>query len=183
MSVEMAGLVCSRIRSGSSSIRYVSNYAFQPDLSFLLTPSNRTLIINNLVKRTGKTNEEAEQVYGSMVKAKETVVKDPTSQNRALLVEAASKFPNMTHPAVMDLDQPREVYRSDKWVPKFDTQVLPHARPFEEVTKALGYPVRTSFTGQIATEKSYFLYNQIAELEQALVRYVIVSAFSGPTAF
>ena len=47
---------------------------------------------------------------------------------------------------------------------------LQTARPFEELTKALGYPIRTRDNGQIATEKSYYLYNQIAELEQALVR-------------
>merc|ERR1712029_16172 len=125
------------------------------------------------MRRTGRSNEEAEQIYRQLQEAKQRVVANPSGESRAFLVDAASNFPNMTHPAVMDLDHPRVLYRSDAWKPKFNPERQKFARPFEEVTKALGYPIRTSNTANIATEKSYFLYNQLAELEQALVRYTV----------
>lgn len=136
---------------------------------------NRGSIIQNLIKRNGDTLEHAEKAYQEMVSAKEIMTKTPSAESRSALVRAASKFPNMTHPAVLDLESPKEIYQSDKWKPKFspDPDKHQYARPFEEVAKALGYPVRTINTGQVATEKSYFLYNQIAQLEQALIRYTV----------
>ena len=111
----------SRLRSAgrASGFRFTSQTAFQPDLSFLLNPMNRGSIIQNLIKRNGDTLEHAEKAYQEMVSAKEIMTKTPSAESRSALVRAASKFPNMTHPAVLDLESPKEIYQSDKWKPKF----------------------------------------------------------------
>ena len=111
----------SRLRSAgrASGFRFSSQTAFQPDLSFLLNPMNRGSIIQNLIKRNGDTLEHAEKAYQEMVSAKEIMTKTPSAESRSALVRAASKFPNMTHPAVLDLESPKEIYQSDKWNPKF----------------------------------------------------------------
>ena len=145
-----------------------------PDLNFLLNPMNRHKIIDNLTKRLQlKDSTKAIGMLDSLSEIKKESLKSPTKENRARLISAAIKFPNATHPDVANLKEPTPIYVTDEWKPKSALADNQYVRPFEEVAKSMGFPVRTDNTGQISTEKSYFLYNKIAELEQALVRYAL----------
>jgi len=144
-----------------------------PDLNLLLGPQNRLKVVDNLVKRLQMNKAKAVKMMDELIKAKEATVKSPTEENRKTLITLAAKFPNLTHPSVMDMKDPTAIYTSEEWRPKEELRQGQFVRPFEEVAKSLGYPIRTQNTGQTSTEKSFYLYNQIAELEQALVRYTI----------
>ena len=144
--------------------------SINPDLPYLLSPANRTKIIENVTKRLSVSTPEATQMLDNLVSLKREGVHQPSEENRAKLINQAEKFPNMTHPNVADLQDPVPIYFSEDWKPRSE---LKQVRPFEDIARALGYPVRTQNTGQISTEKSYFLYNKIAELEQALIRYTV----------
>ena len=115
-------IVIGSLRCVASAPPQPSGPTFQPDLTFLLSPYSRGPILKNLMRRTGRSSEEAQEMYDQLFEAKQRVARNPNKESRDFLVEAAKKFPNMTHPAVLDLDQPREVYRSEAWKPKFNTE-------------------------------------------------------------
>ena len=49
---------------------------------------------------------------------------------------------------------------------------LPRVRPFEEIARIVG-GIRNDNLNHLSGEKTYYLMHQLAELEQALVRYTI----------
>ena len=92
-------------------------------------------------------------------------MKKPTEKNRNELVDIAIRFPNSTHPKVVQLQEPL-IVKEVEWKPKSPLQLV---RTFERLGSLNG-GLRTHDTSQVASERSYYLFGQIAELEQALIR-------------
>ena len=136
-----------------------------PDLAYLLSKIHRAKIIENLSNRLEVTQEEASNRLQELYYAKEVVKNDPTELNRNKLSEIASKFPNLTHPDAAKLIAPN-VIKHKTWKP---TSPLKVNQPFEKLGANTG-GLRTHDTSQVASERSYYLFGQLAELEQALIR-------------
>lgn len=145
--------------------------AANPDLTYLLGPMNKSKIVHNLVSRNVvKGDTEAKKMLDNLHATKQASISNPSSENRENLVKAATRFPNTSHPSICDLTEPRTVFdNTAQWVFPGDPDKV---RSFEEIAKVLA-GVRTDNTGQANTEKSYFLLSQLAELEQALIRYTV----------
>ena len=136
-----------------------------PDINYLLSKVNRSDIISNLAKRTEISYEEASKLVEKIHQIKEELQKTPTQENRKKLVKLASTFPNLTHPNVIDIKEPK-VLKERQWEPKSSLEVI---HPFDKLSKMIG-GVRTRDTAQVSSERNYYLFGQFAELEQALIR-------------
>ena len=137
-----------------------------PDLTYLLNKVNYLKIIENLLKRTEVVHENAAKVLQNLYDLKEEAVRAPSEENRSKLIEAASKFPNLTHPEAAELTKPLVLNNVGKWTP---ITPLNKVQSFEELGNICG-GLQTENTSQVASERSYYLFGQLAELEQALVR-------------
>jgi seryl-tRNA synthetase len=136
-----------------------------PDLSYLLSKGNRTAIIENIAKRTEISYERASALVEELYQTKEELKKAPTENNRNTLIKLASTLPNLTHPSAKELKEPK-VLKELKWEPKTPLNII---HPFEKLGSITG-GLRTHDTAQVASERSYYLFGQFAELEQALIR-------------
>ena len=137
-----------------------------PDLVYLLNKANYLKVIENLSKRTEVTQEEATKVLENLYKLKEVAVRIPSEENRNKLIKAASKFPNSTHPEAAKLTKPRVLKNVEEFTPPTHMNKI---QSFEALGSICG-GLRTENTSQIASERSYYLFGQLAELEQALIR-------------
>ena len=154
------------VGASSSSKKLKGN----PDLTTLLTPAFRSKVIRNLVDRLYvKSEESAEEMLDSLYELKNTALKEPFSENRDKLNEAALQFPNFSHPAIIGLKEPRTLFDN---CDQLDQKHLKKIRSFDEINRIMNGS-RTEHTGQTTTEKSYFLLGPFAELEQALINYTI----------
>ncbi len=128
---------------------------------------SRSKIVSNLVDRLlTKDAMAAEKKLDDLKSLKVQAVKNPSSENRENLIEAALDFPNFSHNAIKDLKSPRVLFDNTGSLKKIDY------RSFDNISRILGGS-RTKDTGQTTTEKSYYLLGPLAELEQALVNYTI----------
>ena len=137
-----------------------------PDLTYLLNKVNYRTIVDNLIKRTEVAHESAAKVLQKLYDLKEEAVKAPSEENRRKLIEAASKFPNLTHPGAAELTKPRILHNVGKWTP---VTPLNKVQSFEKLGNICG-GLQIENTSPVASERSYYLFGQLAELEQALVR-------------
>lgn len=89
------------------------------------------------------------------------------------LTAELAKLPNDTHPAVRDLDDvPRVVAEyGAKYAAGSDGRPI-KARQFSELCKNLNI-LRTEHLGNFNGAKSYYLTNDLADLEEALVRFTV----------
>lgn len=93
-------------------------------------------------------------------------------QLQSRLTAELAKLPNDTHPAVLDLDEiPRVVGEYGRKYAE-GTAGRPKARQFAELCKHLNV-LRTEHLGNFNGAKSYYLMNELAELEEALIRYSV----------
>ena len=136
-----------------------------PNIHYLLNKVNYQNVIENLMSRTDNTQEEASKLVDNLYKSKEELQTTPSEMNRRRLNEIAAKFPNLTHPQASELKEPK-VIKETPWEPKSPLRVI---HPFEKLGAMTG-GLRTHDTSQVASERSYYLFGQLAELEQALIR-------------
>ena len=142
-----------------------------PDLNSLLNPSSRTKVTENLVDRLfAKDLVEATSMISELVRHKNDTLSSPSKESRNKLIQCALKFPNFSHPSIVELKEPKILYDNTQKFHLRDggTKV----RSFDELSRIFR-GARTSDTGQTNSEKSYFLFGAFAELEQALIRYTL----------
>ncbi|CAO1395945.1 unnamed protein product [Diamesa tonsa] len=89
-------------------------------------------------------------------------------KHQKLLQDELKKIPNNTHPDVIDYgEHPKLVsYFNEK--PEFKHNPL----EFSEICKKLNL-LRTDYLGNFSGHKSYYLMSDLAELEQALIKYTL----------
>lgn len=136
-----------------------------PNIQYLINKVNQREIIENLCKRTEISSNKASLMVEELYESKDKLRTEPSEANRRNLNEIAATFPNLTNPAVAELKEPK-VLKQIKWEPKSPLRVI---HPFEKLGTMTGC-LRTNDTSQVASERSYYLFGQFAELEQALIR-------------
>ena len=141
-----------------------------PDLTYLLNPVNRNAIAENLVARLCvKDTKEAFKMLDDLQSLKKSTLSVPSSENRSAMNQAALEFPNVSHPDIAGLTEPKTLFDNTK---ELDLYNLEKIRSFDQISRIL-FGSRTDNTGEATTEKSYYLLGPLAELEQALIHYTV----------
>jgi len=137
------------------------------DLAYLLDPTNKEEIEVNVKGRKG---------MGDINKVHDLHQRGLTSE----VIAEAARLPNRTHPEV-----PKEAIvirqRALPWRPKEELSSK-GARSFEEIT-TLSRTIRRDNLTHYSSEKSYYLRDDLADLEQALVDYALDTLTSDDLGF
>jgi len=120
---------------------------------FYLDPKNTDAIRANILKRNSDANID---------KVMDMKNKSSDEQLMAELV----KVPNMSHPGVSDLTEPKVVFIKDFVPPEHKI------RNFEEISRILG-GARLNNLSLMSGERTYYLTGVLAELEQALINWTV----------
>lgn len=132
------------------------------DTSYLCDPNNLSEINNNIKLRKGVGD------INLVHDLKHKLTQSPTdNQLKEEFYLELFKIPNKTHPAVENYGT--EPHLVKQIGTKQEREGVLH---FQEIVKKLRL-VRTEQLGNFAGNKSYFLLGELAELEQALIRYVV----------
>lgn len=124
------------------------------NLDFYLDPDNTADIRDNIRRRNSDADIDKVIALAAGQSAKEE------------LVQALTRVPNMSHPKVKDLSEPRVVYQRDFVAPAHKV------RSFEEISRILG-GLRTQNLVHFSGERTYYLTGPLAELEHALINWTV----------
>ncbi|CAG9769533.1 unnamed protein product [Ceutorhynchus assimilis] len=137
------------------------------DQEYLCNSSNIPAIQENISKRKGIGNIQLVNELNS--KLNSLVPTDPSYEvTKQELHKECFMIPNKTHSEVFNYGEDAKVVKYVGERRKFD---FAH-KEFHEITKRLNL-VRTEQLGNLSGSKSYYLLGQMAQLEQALVRYFV----------
>ncbi|RZC40526.1 serine--tRNA ligase, mitochondrial [Asbolus verrucosus] len=141
----------------------------QLDTDYLCNPNNVHQIEENITNRKGVGNIKL--VHDLKNKLQNIHPSDKLYESiRSELYSEMLKIPNKTHPAVAG-------YGNNPKIVKEIGQKKHHDVPpkeFQEIAKRLKL-LRTDQLGNLSGNKSYYLLGEMAELEHALIRYVVSS--------
>lgn len=126
------------------------------NIDFLCNPANRDVIFNNIKRRKGIGDIDKVLKYSG------------NPENRELLLQELSKIPNCTHPMVIEYDDKPRLLKECGRKPEFDFE----PQEFTELATNLR-AIRTDKLGPITGQKSYILLGDLAELEEALIQYIV----------
>ena len=137
------------------------------DTDYLCNPHNAQEISDNITARKGVGDinlvHELKQKL-SQLNTQDTMYESTQKQ----LYSELLKIPNRTHPEVAGYNNDPKIVKEVGNKPNPDTDL----KEFQEITKRLKL-VRTDQLGNLSGNKSYYLLGELAELEHALVRYVV----------
>lgn len=144
-------------------------FAKLPDLDFnyLCNPDNVKEISSNIASRKGMGNIELVQ---SLKNKLDSLSDDDANRETVLseFISEALKIPNKTHPAVKMYGEEAQVISEVGNKKHFEFK----PREFEAITKQLKL-LRTDQLGNVSGNRSYFFLGDMAELEQAMIRYAV----------
>lgn len=158
----------------TTSFRFYSNRNISlnikpPDLDFnyLCKPENLQEISNNIASRKGLGNI---QLVQTLKRKLDSLAIDDTNRDVILheFINEALKIPNKTHPIVQTYGEEAKVIEEIGNQKQFD--FIP--REFEAIGKQLKL-LRLDQLGNVSGNRSYFFLGEMAELEQALIRYTV----------
>ncbi|KAJ8721996.1 hypothetical protein PYW08_004398 [Mythimna loreyi] len=152
----------------SKALRLCSNVVMPDiDLNYYCNTENSGEIDNNIKIRKGVG--DVNRVINMYEIFKATPVADASYQTiRDSLYKELSCLPNKTHPSVINNIDPEVVREINQ---KRDFQA--HAPlEFSEITRRLNL-LRTDKLGHTCGHKSYYFLGELAELEEALIKYTI----------
>ncbi len=136
----------------------------EPCLDFDYLLGNRNEIEQNITARKHRGD------INKVIKLYEESKGRPQNEGlRIQLWTEAALIPNGTHPEVRDLGESPRLVREVPWR---RSPELAKVRSFEEIARIL-FGVRRENLAHFSGEKTYFLRDAMAELEQALVRYAV----------
>lgn len=135
---------------------------FQPNLEFILDPQNHQSIRDNIKKRKG--HGDFDQVL--------EFAKEGTESSAFL--EAAHKLPNETHPESFALDRNPKVIQNIPFTHELmkNSEKQSQIRSFESLLRG-NFAIRNHNLSHFSGERSYYLLDQVAQMEHALVNYTI----------
>lgn len=157
---------------GSLSIRGLKHKvaAIQPDLnSKYLGQKPGQDIEHHLKSRKSSANWPAINDLLEQL-SRSSQITDPDLQSR--LTAELAKLPNDTHPAVRDLDEVPRVVAEYGVKYEEGKDGRPKPRQFAELCKYLNV-LRTDHLGNFNGAKSYYLMNDLADLETALISFTV----------
>ncbi|KAI8436672.1 hypothetical protein MSG28_010160 [Choristoneura fumiferana] len=138
------------------------------DIGYYCDVKNLSEVKQNISLRKGVGNLDRVLDIYSNLKAK-----DVSDSTREVLEQEfyseLSKLPNKTHPSVREYkDEPRLVHQLNE-KKDFGTYT---PLEFSEITRLMNL-MRTDKLGQTCGHKSYYFLGELAELEEALIKYAI----------
>lgn len=144
------------------SLRFFSQYPspnislpkISLDLDFYLDPSNTQAIRQNIKQRKSDADIDA---------AIEASKRESCEHEVA---NALKNVPNMSHPDVKDLTEPKIIFQRDFTAPDYKI------RSFEEISRILR-GCRLQNLGLFSGERTYYLTGVLAELEHALINWSV----------
>lgn len=142
---------------------HLSNPIF--DESYLLNPANVEEINENTKNRKGVGDIYLIHEINNKLRS-DTVSDEEKASLKVQLQEELKKIPNQTHPEVKNYGDENKVVSYFNEKPTFKHKPL----DFTEICKKINI-LRTDHLGNFNGSKSYYLMNDLAELEQALIRY------------
>ncbi|KAG5683712.1 hypothetical protein PVAND_012977 [Polypedilum vanderplanki] len=134
---------------------------------YLLDPKNAAKISENSLMRKGIGDIYLVHEINNKLKD-ESLNPDERRDLESQLKNELKKIPNDTHPAVRNYGEEPKVVALFNKEPEFKHKVY----EFSEICRKLNI-LRTDHLGNFAGHKSYYLMNDLAELEQALIRYTL----------
>ncbi|XP_043260842.1 serine--tRNA ligase, mitochondrial [Colletes gigas] len=126
------------------------------NIEFLCNPSNRDIILNNIIKRKGIGNIDKVLEYSQKPKLKESFLYE------------LSKIPNQTDPTILSYGNEPQVLKKCGCKPEFDFE-LQEFLPLVKKLKLL----RNEALGPLVGQRGYIFVGDLAELEEALVHYTV----------
>ncbi len=134
------------------------------DLDYILDSANYEEIKLNILSRKGVGDLD------KVIAISEQCKKDPNNSDLfAAFAREAAKIPNRTHHKAAALGKECRVLDDIPWEA---FKELPKVRSFEELSRIL-FGVRGNNLTHFSGEKTYYLRDAMAELEQALVEYAV----------
>uniref|UniRef100_A0A182PKY5 serine--tRNA ligase n=1 Tax=Anopheles epiroticus TaxID=199890 RepID=A0A182PKY5_9DIPT len=162
---------------GRFTARSMSQHRFnlQPacfDTDYLLNPANRAAIEANIQHRKGIGDIQLVQRLSEQLDAGQaTLSKGERSALQAQLSAELGKIPNRTHPALLDYGtEPRIVARYNEQAKQTDRKYF----QFGDICKRMNL-YRMENLGNFTGHRSYYLTDELAELEHALICYAVDS--------
>lgn len=147
----------------------LSSTAFAPDIdtNYYCNTENATEIGNNIKLRKGVGDIKMVMEMYKVLKA--TPITDASYETvRDKLYKELSCLPNKTHPSVLTNLEPHVVREINQ---KRDFQEHTPLE-FSDITRRLNL-VRTDKLGNTCGHKSYYFLGELAELEEALIKYTL----------
>lgn len=159
-----------RFYSSSSNFLSQESLNIKPpdlDLDYLCNPKNVEEINNNIAARKGLGNIKLVQ---SLKDKLDALASDDLNHEATLkeFVSEALKIPNRTHPVVQAYGEEPKIVEEVGSKRQFDFK----AREFEAIAKQLKL-LRLDQLGNVSGNRSYFFLGQMAELQQALIKYTV----------
>lgn len=135
--------------------------------NYLCSSDNFQEIQNNIAIRKGIGNISL--IHDLATKLKALPPEDASySAIQTQLQEECFHIPNRTHAAVVSYGEEAKLVKKIGSEKMFDTPPL----DFDDISKKLNL-VRTSQLGTVAGHRSYYLLGELADLEQALIKYTL----------
>lgn len=152
-----------------NSLRCYTNPPALPelDLDYFCNNNNLEDISNNITSRKGVGDIKRVLNLKAKLDTINVTDKDYDSLQRELYTELL-RIPNKTHPDVANLQDEPKIIRVIGNKKVFDFKV----REFFDIAKCLKL-IRTEQLGNVSGSRSYFVLGEMAELEQALIKYSV----------
>uniref|UniRef100_A0A182VV54 serine--tRNA ligase n=1 Tax=Anopheles minimus TaxID=112268 RepID=A0A182VV54_9DIPT len=154
--------------------RHMSQHRFnlqQPnfDTEYLLKPANRSNIETNIQNRKGIGDIGlAHSIHEQLAAGTSLPVNERATLKAQLAVEL-SKIPNRTHPQVLEYgNEPRILQQFNEHHKRTDRMYF----QFNDICKKMNL-YRMENLGNFTGHRSYYLTDQLAELEHALINYAV----------
>lgn len=140
------------------------------DTDYLLNPQNLPQIEENIQNRKGRGDITLVHELKKQLDLKKDHSDSKYEEIKMKFLTELNKIPNKTHPDVRNYGREPKTMKIIGEKPKFETK----PKDFQEITKRLRL-VRTQQLGNLSGSKSYYILGEMAQLEQALIRYVITN--------
>ncbi|XP_076637012.1 seryl-tRNA synthetase, mitochondrial [Colletes latitarsis] len=126
------------------------------NIEFLCNPSNRDIILNNIISRKGVGNIDKVLEFSQKPELKESFLYE------------LSKIPNQTDPTILSYGNEPQVLKKCGCKPEFDFEL----QEFSTLVKKLKL-LRNEALGPLVGQRGYIFIGDMAELEEALVLYTV----------
>jgi seryl-tRNA synthetase len=145
---------------------------FHPDLPYLLNPANR-----NEIKANAERRNAGQADIDRLAQLARQLHENPLDEAVCVAtLKEALKIPNKTHPDTIGLTEPRQVKLKE--FSRKDERLKKKPQGFENLAGVGLKAFRTAGVKSLCGDRSYYLTDQLAELEQALVRYTMKELLS-----
>jgi seryl-tRNA synthetase len=142
------------------------------DTDFYTNPQNRDTIHANILSRKGQGDiDKVLRLHQMLADSSGGGTDRNVAGMRQELDAELFRLPNMSHPAVSGLSEPRVIHTRPFSHPGGSEGAYP-LRKFEEIARILG-GARLANLGLVCGERSYYLTGPLAELELALVNWAV----------